>query len=129
MFRRRDLALLRDNARDGFLRQQGRCMLMPSPGLGLDRHRCRTTRGAFAWSADTLLFSMSAIEGLALSVMTAFAQFYLIGGLRRSIDARGTLATKLDRGRAELALGDGRAPRRRASGRFPREARSAYAAS
>ena len=50
--------------------------------------------GAFAWSADTLLFSMSAIEGLALSVMTAFAQFYLIGGLRRSIDARGTLATK-----------------------------------
>jgi diguanylate cyclase (GGDEF)-like protein len=60
--------------------------------------------GAFAWSADTLLFSMSAIEGLALSVMTAFAQFYLIGGLRRSIDARGTLATKLDRGRAELAL-------------------------
>ncbi len=58
--------------------------------------------GALSWSEAPLLFAMAAIDGIGLGIITGVAQYYLIGGLRRSIEARGKLASELSLREAEL---------------------------
>jgi diguanylate cyclase (GGDEF)-like protein len=58
--------------------------------------------GLLTWKMDALKYSLAALDGIALGVITGAAQFYLIGGLHSSIEARGKLALELDRRQQEL---------------------------
>ena len=60
--------------------------------------------GALGWREDPYLFTMSSVDTVGLCVVTGLAQSYLIGGLRRSDDARGALASELELRQAELKL-------------------------
>ena len=76
------------------------------------------TAGALSWREEPLLYTLSAVDGLGLGIIAGAAQFYLIGGLRRSIEERGKLGSALRRRQDELM--------REAAGRHEAELRAEF---